>query len=110
MKEREGYTYCTNDYIYIYYHIQVFQDTCPIITSCADGYNVCIIAYGQTGAGKTYTMSGPRDNPGVNIRSIKELFSIMKSRDKIDYTMTVSRSHDIDINHVTCITISGFNG
>lgn len=69
---------------------KVFQDTCPIITSCADGYNVCIIAYGQTGAGKTYTMSGPRDNPGVNIRSIKELFSIMKSRDKIDYTMTVS--------------------
>jgi len=35
-------------------NIQVFDDTKPIITSCADGY-VCIIAYGQTGAGKTYS-------------------------------------------------------
>lgn len=28
---------------------EVFQDTLPLITSCVDGYNVCIIAYGQTG-------------------------------------------------------------
>ena len=48
--------------------VQVFEDTKPIITSCVDGYNVCIIAYGQTGAGKTYTMMGPPEKPGVNIR------------------------------------------
>lgn len=28
---------------------QVFDDTKPIILSCIDGYNVCIMAYGQTG-------------------------------------------------------------
>ncbi len=49
---------------------QVFEDTKPIITSCVDGYNVCILAYGQTGAGKTYTMMGERDAYGVNIRYI----------------------------------------
>ena len=48
--------------------LQIFQDTKPTILSCVDGYNVCIIAYGQTGAGKTFTMTGPQDNPGVNIR------------------------------------------
>lgn len=48
----------------------MFEDTRPIITSCVDGYNVCIIAYGQTGAGKTYTMMGTRDAHGVNIRSL----------------------------------------
>lgn len=27
----------------------VFEDTDAILTSCADGYNVCLLAYGQTG-------------------------------------------------------------
>lgn len=48
---------------------KIFEDTKPTISSCVDGYNVCIIAYGQTGSGKTYTMMGPPENPGVNIRS-----------------------------------------
>ena len=29
---------------------QIFEDALPTITSCVDGYNVCIMAYGQTGA------------------------------------------------------------
>uniref|UniRef100_H2UJW2 Kinesin-like protein n=1 Tax=Takifugu rubripes TaxID=31033 RepID=H2UJW2_TAKRU len=48
---------------------EVFAGTLPVITSCVDGYNVCILAYGQTGSGKTYTMMGTKENPGVNIRS-----------------------------------------
>lgn len=35
---------------------QIFNEVSPIITSCIDGYNVCIFAYGHTGSGKTYTM------------------------------------------------------
>ena len=27
-----------------------------LVTSCTDGYNICIFAYGQTGSGKTFTM------------------------------------------------------
>ena len=69
----------------------MFEDTCPIITSCVDGYNVCILAYGQTGAGKTYTMMGPKDNPGVNMRSIKELFGIIKDRENVKYQMKVCK-------------------
>ena len=30
----------------------VFRDTKHLMTSVIDGYNVCIFAYGQTGAGK----------------------------------------------------------
>lgn len=69
--------------------MQVFEDTCPIITSCVDGYNVCILAYGQTGAGKTYTMMGTHDKPGVNIRSIKELFKVIRERDNMKFRMKV---------------------
>ena len=75
----------------LFLFLQVFDDAKPIITSCVDGYNVCIIAYGQTGAGKTYTMMGPREKPGVNIRSLQDLFSIIKERTRIQYSMRVCR-------------------
>merc|ERR1719330_865855 len=38
---------------------QVFEDCRDLVQSAADGYNITIFAYGQTGAGKTYTMYGP---------------------------------------------------
>uniref|UniRef100_W5NG53 Kinesin-like protein n=1 Tax=Lepisosteus oculatus TaxID=7918 RepID=W5NG53_LEPOC len=47
---------------------ELFNGILPMITSCVDGYNICILAYGQTGSGKTYTMMGTKDKPGVNIR------------------------------------------
>lgn len=38
----------------------MFQEVQALVTSCIDGFNVCIFAYGQTGSGKTYTMEvGP---------------------------------------------------
>ncbi|KAM4675627.1 kinesin-like protein klp-3 [Discoglossus pictus] len=69
---------------------EVFEGTFPIIKSCVDGYNVCILAYGQTGSGKTFTMMGPEQNPGVNIRSIRELLRICQERERIKYTTKIS--------------------
>lgn len=34
----------------------VFQEVRPILRSALDGHNVCVLAYGQTGTGKTHTM------------------------------------------------------
>ncbi|XP_008286041.1 kinesin-like protein KIFC3 [Stegastes partitus] len=68
----------------------VFTGTLPVITSCVDGYNVCILAYGQTGSGKTYTMMGSKENPGVNIRSIRELLRICAEKEKVSYTLKIS--------------------
>lgn len=42
--------------------LQVFQEVQSLVTSCIDGFNVCIFAYGQTGSGKTYTMEVWRAN------------------------------------------------
>lgn len=36
----------------------VFEDVADLVQSAVDGHRVCIFAYGQTGAGKTYTMNG----------------------------------------------------
>lgn len=38
-------------------------------------------------------MMGPKDNPGVNIRSIKELFNVMKEKERTDFAMKVN-AHD----------------
>lgn len=36
-----------------------------------------MFAYGATGAGKTHTMLGSQDNPGVMYRTMKDLFKRM---------------------------------
>ncbi|KAK5892441.1 hypothetical protein CesoFtcFv8_012820 [Champsocephalus esox] len=70
---------------------EVFQEIEPLVTSCIDGYHVCIFAYGQTGSGKTYTMEGSVENPGINQRALKHLFSEIEERkDMWTYTVTVS--------------------
>ncbi|KAM6064355.1 kinesin-like protein KIFC3 isoform 6-T6 [Theristicus caerulescens] len=70
---------------------EVFQEVQALVTSCIDGYNVCIFAYGQTGAGKTYTMEGTAANPGINQRALQLLFSEVRSKEADwDYTISVS--------------------
>nr|XP_020020162.1 kinesin-like protein KIFC3 isoform X2 [Castor canadensis] len=70
---------------------KVFQEVQALITSCIDGFNVCIFAYGQTGAGKTYTMEGTPENPGINQRALQLLFSeVQEKASDWQYTMTVS--------------------
>ena len=48
-----------------------------MMDSCLDGCNSCVFAYGQTGAGKTWTMAGrddKRENWGLARRFIEYLF------------------------------------
>ncbi|KAJ6325824.1 hypothetical protein OIU78_013011 [Salix suchowensis] len=53
---------------------EVFTEVEPIIKSVLDGYNACIFAYGQTGTGKTFTMEGDGDTPGIVPRAMEALF------------------------------------
>ncbi|XP_021891120.1 kinesin-like protein KIN-14T isoform X2 [Carica papaya] len=52
---------------------EVFSEVEPVIKSVVDGYNACILAYGQTGTGKTHSMEGTPDSPGIVPRAIEAL-------------------------------------
>lgn len=45
-----------------------------IVEAVMDGYNGTIFAYGQTGAGKSHTMEGYGDQPGIIPNSFKHIF------------------------------------
>lgn len=63
----------------------------PMVASALDGYHACIFAYGQTGAGKSYTMSGPPSDRGVNFRTLHTLFEEAKERSSsFEYTFKVT--------------------
>lgn len=62
-----------------------------LIEGIMQGYNASVFAYGATGAGKTYTMLGTEENPGIMMISIDELFkSIMDYSQERDYKLKVS--------------------
>ncbi|UJR32870.1 hypothetical protein I4U23_020331 [Adineta vaga] len=80
---------------------QVYQDLgIEMLEHAFEGYNVCIFAYGQTGAGKSFTMMGKNesDQQGIIPRLCGELFERItastspttSSRIKPRYTVEVS--------------------
>ncbi|XP_043926981.1 kinesin-like protein KIF1A isoform X17 [Protopterus annectens] len=74
---------------------QVYQDIGEeMLLHSFEGYNVCIFAYGQTGAGKSYTMMGKqeKDQQGIIPQLCEDLFSRINdaSNDNMSYSVEVS--------------------
>lgn len=54
---------------------QVYSNTTrPLLDSVLDGYNATVFAYGATGCGKTHTITGTPQEPGIIFLTMKELF------------------------------------
>lgn len=72
--------------------VEIFQTICaPIINNVLEGFNGTLFAYGQTGAGKTHTVTGPAkeeyEERGLCMRTVEYIFRTIKSIK--DSTITV---------------------
>uniref|UniRef100_I3JZZ0 Kinesin-like protein n=1 Tax=Oreochromis niloticus TaxID=8128 RepID=I3JZZ0_ORENI len=56
----------------------------PILPHILNGQNASVFAYGPTGAGKTHTMLGSSEQPGVIPRAVREVFKLVKAKDESD--------------------------
>ncbi|GFZ15358.1 ATP binding microtubule motor family protein [Actinidia rufa] len=54
----------------------------PLISNVFDGQHVTIIAYGARGSGKTYTIQGTEEKPGLAALAIAEVLSMVKDNEK----------------------------
>jgi ATP-dependent RNA circularization protein (DNA/RNA ligase family) len=55
---------------------EVFENTTKfLIDDVLNGYNATVFAYGATGCGKTYTITGTAKDPGIIPRTMNELFN-----------------------------------
>uniref|UniRef100_A0A672SS92 plus-end-directed kinesin ATPase n=1 Tax=Sinocyclocheilus grahami TaxID=75366 RepID=A0A672SS92_SINGR len=76
---------------------QVFKDIGEeMLLHAFEGYNVCIFAYGQTGAGKSYTMMGKqeKDQEGIIPLLCEDLFT------KISANNENSMSYSVEVSYM----------
>lgn len=52
----------------------------PLLENLLNGYNATVFAYGATGCGKTHTISGTEDDPGIIYLTMADLFRLIEDR------------------------------
>ncbi|KAM6964234.1 kinesin-like protein KIF22 [Tautogolabrus adspersus] len=61
---------------------EVFRSSVkPVLQHVLNGQNASVFAYGPTGAGKTHTMLGSPEQPGVIPRAVREVFNLVKAKE-----------------------------
>lgn len=65
-----------------------------LVNAAMDGYHTSVLAYGQTGTGKTHTMTGTAKEPGLIPLCIQQCFDWLKHQDNKsknrDYLLRIS--------------------
>ncbi|GMP24526.1 hypothetical protein CsSME_00001765 [Camellia sinensis var. sinensis] len=55
----------------------------PVISKVFDGHNIAIIAYGARGSGKTYTIQGTEEKPGLAALAIAEILLMAEDTENL---------------------------
>ncbi|KAF6145409.1 hypothetical protein GIB67_029178 [Kingdonia uniflora] len=62
----------------------------PVVKAAMEGVNGTVFAYGVTSSGKTHTMHGDHNSPGVIPLAIKDVFSIIQETPGREFLLRVS--------------------
>jgi len=74
----------------------VYEAAClPLVDGVLSGRNGCVFCYGATGSGKTYTMTGGLEAPGVMVLAMRDLFGRLEGAFGAD-AMALGASADPD--------------
>jgi len=78
--------------------IDVYNSTAKTyLSDILQGYNCTIFAYGQSGSGKTHTMFGNTNNPGIMLRFIEDIFKELNNEDVRNPIQTIIRISFVEI-------------
>ena len=83
------------DYVFDEHSTQedIYEEVSLLIQSMIQGNNICIMSYGQTCTGKTYTIQGKNNNKGIASRAVKELFEIIDNLIKKNNTFQKNKNN-----------------
>ncbi|KAL0891728.1 hypothetical protein Bca101_015711 [Brassica carinata] len=62
----------------------------PVVKAAMEGVNGTVFAYGVTSSGKTHTMHGDQESPGIIPLAIKDVFSIIQDTPGREFLLRVS--------------------
>ncbi|KAG8084157.1 hypothetical protein GUJ93_ZPchr0010g10018, partial [Zizania palustris] len=62
----------------------------PVVKGAMDGINGTVFAYGVTSSGKTHTMHGDQNSPGIIPLAIKDVFSLIQETPGREFLLRVS--------------------
>ncbi|XP_038706759.1 kinesin-like protein KIN-7D, mitochondrial isoform X2 [Tripterygium wilfordii] len=62
----------------------------PVVKAAMEGVNGTVFAYGVTSSGKTHTMHGDQNSPGIIPLAIKDVFSIIQDTPGSEFLLRVS--------------------
>ncbi|XP_059472539.1 kinesin-like protein KIF19 [Neocloeon triangulifer] len=84
---------------------EVYEGTTKsLVEKVVRGGNATVLAYGATGAGKTYTMVGTADEPGVMVRALDDLFKEAAQLDNENSEMKEKNESESDVSSETPVT------
>lgn len=73
----------------------------PLVLELLQGRNGLLFSYGITNGGKTFTVSGDHDNPGILPRALDVIFNSIDGVQAKKYVSVINYHHVI-IYHIWC--------